>query len=717
MKNYDLDSLNEEQRKPLFQTKGAVLVTAGAGSGKTRLLTHRIAYIMEQGVNPYNILAITFTNKATNEMRERIGKMTEGAGEIWISTFHSMCAKILRRDIDKIGYNRDFTIYSESDSDKVKKDVLSEFGESDDKLKKLLSFHLSNWKNGVSSLEEYIAEEEGQEFEIIAKSMRRYEEVLKENNALDFDDLLIKTYLLFKTQPDVLYRYANRFEYILVDEFQDTNIVQYELLKQLASIHKNIFAVGDEDQCIYSWRGANFKNIFNFKRDFENVQIYKLERNYRSTPEILDIANNLIKNNTTRLEKKLWTEKGRGDMPLLYPAYDEKDEANFVARTITQLLNKGYKLNDFAVLMRVNALSRSFEEALLSYNIAHRIYGGFKFFERVEIKNIIAYLRIFINPKDDVSLERIINFPRRGIGEGAISKIKAMDPSKRMLEIILSEEFQQENVLYKKLQLFIDTYKNLKEMESQLGLTDFVKMVLTAFDFRSAFNPKDDEDFNKLMNIDSFVSSVKEFEESNPDSTLSDYLESVTLMSDTDNLGEEGAVTLATIHAVKGLEFKVVFVVGAEEGIFPGARALGSNADLEEERRLMYVAVTRAEEKLFITHCSKRYIYGQTRFQTPSRFCKELRIVKKEKMENTQNVPQETPRFSAFNLFKNSIKKEEKEKKDTSIYEVGQKVNHPKFGRGVILGITDDRLVADIDFEGFGKKSLMLEIAPLEIYE
>lgn len=713
MKNYDLNSLNEEQMKPLLQTKGAVLVTAGAGSGKTRLLTHRIAYIMENNVSPYSILAITFTNKATNEMKERISRMTSGANDIWISTFHSMCAKILRRDIDKLGYSRDFTIYSESDSDKVKKDVLSELDEADDKMKKLLSFHLSNWKNGVQSLEEYSLHEEDPDFEIIKEAMQRYEETLKENNALDFDDLLIKTYLLFKTNPDVLYRYANRFEYILVDEFQDTNIVQYELLKQLASVHQNVFAVGDEDQCIYSWRGANFKNIFNFKKDFKDVKIYKLERNYRSTPEILNIANNLIKNNTTRLEKKLWTEKPKGESPVLYPAYDEKDEANFVARTITQLLSKGYSLNDFAILMRANALSRSFEEALLSYNIAHKIYGGFKFFERAEIKNIIAYLRIFVNPKDDVSLERIINFPRRGIGEGAIAKIKSLGSGKRMLETLLSDDIKEENAVYKKLQLFIDTYKNLNQMKDQLTITEFVKLMLSSFDFRSAFNPKDDEDFGKLMNVDSFISSVKEFEDNNPDATLSEYLESITLMSDADNLGEEGAVTIATIHAVKGLEFKVVFVVGAEEGIFPGARSLGSNAELEEERRLMYVAVTRAEEKLFLTHCSKRYIYGQTRFQTPSRFCKELGIVKPKDIKQEPEV--QTPRFSPMGFFKSSVKKEESPKKDTSIYCVGQKVSHPKFGDGVILDITSDRLVADIDFEGFGKKSLMLEIAPLEI--
>lgn len=718
MSNYDLSTLNEEQMKPLLQTEGAVLVTAGAGSGKTRLLTHRIVYIIESGTSPYNILAITFTNKATNEMKERLSNMTTGAEDIWISTFHSMCAKILRRDIDKMGYSRDFSIYSESDTDKVKKIVLAELGQEDDKIKKSLSIHLSNWKNGIMSLEEYASNEEGEDFDIILKGMRRYEEILKENNALDFDDLLIKTHLLFKTRPDVLRYYAERFKYILVDEFQDTNIVQYELLKQLASVHKNIFAVGDEDQCIYSWRGANFKNIFNFKRDFSDVKIYKLERNYRSTPDILNLANNLIKNNTTRLEKKLWTEKSKGDVPILYAAYDERDEADYVARNIVQLMSRGYKPNDFAILMRVNALSRSFEEALLNYNISHKIYGGFKFFERVEIKNIIAYLRLFVNPKDDVSMERIINFPKRGIGDGAIGKIKFLAGDRRMLETILSDEMKYETAVYKKLQSFIDTYNNLKKMQDTRGLTDFVKKVITGFDIRSAFNPKINEDMDKLMNVDSFIASVEEFEGKNENATLSDYLESVTLISDTDNVGEEGSVTIASVHAVKGLEFKVVFVVGAEEGIFPGARALGNNADLEEERRLMYVAVTRAEEKLYVTYCGKRYIYGQTRFEMASRFIKELGLINKKEKQVTKTFEENKPRVSMMGLFRNSSPaREEKPRKDTSIYHSGQRVSHPKYGDGVIRSITSDGLVADIDFEGFGVKSLMLELAPLEIID
>ncbi len=708
---YDLKTLNEEQMKPLLQTEGAVLVTAGAGSGKTRLLTHRIVYIIEKGIDPYNILAITFTNKATGEMKERINQMTNSAQDVWISTFHSLCARILRRELDVItGYSKDFSIYSESDSEKIKKQVLIELDAEDDKIKKGLYRHLSNWKCTVKSLDEYFAGDDDEDNIIIKKAMFLYEKKLQENNALDFDDLLIKTYQLFKNHPDVLRKYANRFKYVLVDEFQDTNVVQYEIVKQLASIHKNVFAVGDEDQCIYSWRGANFQNIFNFKKDFNDVKVFKLERNYRSSPEILNIANNLIKNNISRLDKKLWTEKESVCDPKTYTAYDERDEANFVAREISNLISKGAKFSDFAILMRVNALSRSFEESLLSYNISHKVYGGFKFFERVEIKNVIAYLRLFVNPKDDISFERVVNFPKRGVGDGALLKIKEMCNGNNLLDCVLAEEFENESAVFKKLQGFISAFKSLKVLQESLTLTDFVKQVITIFDIRLAYNSKVEEDFNKLMNIDSFIASCQEFEKANKEATLSQYLESVTLMSDTEEIGNDGAVVIATIHSVKGLEFKNVFVVGCEEGVFPGARSLSSNTQLEEERRLMYVAVTRAEEKVFLTNCNKRYIYGRTSYQMPSRFLKELGIIKTKKNEKVQTSSKP---FSFPSFFKKENKEEVKV--NTSKYAVGQKVEHPRYGEGEILQISSDGLVGDINFDDFGNKSLMLEIAPLEI--
>ena len=717
--NYDLNSLNEEQLKALKETEGAVLVTAGAGSGKTRLLTHRIAYLIkEQGVNPYNILAITFTNKATREMQERVAQMVENADRVWISTFHSMCVRILRMDIYRLGsYNKNFTIFSESDSEKAVKKVLEELNFKDEKFKKVFISQLSNYKNSGQSLEGYLSTH-ACEFNMndIGKAILHYQAYLKKNNALDFDDLLLKTIELFKSCPDVLEYYSNRFEYILVDEFQDTNSVQYNLVKMLASEHGNVFAVGDEDQCIYSWRGANFQNIFNFRRDFPNAKVFKLERNYRSSAPILQVANNVIKNNSSRLEKNLWTDKSGGEEPVLYNAYDERDEAIFVASNIEKLIKNGYKYDDIAVLMRINALSRSFEEAFLSYNIPHRIYGGFKFYERSEIRNLIGYLRIFVNKKDDVSFARIINFPKRGIGEGTLAKLEELGGEKSFIETILEPSFK-DHALYKKFGEFVEVYKELSSA-TYSALSEFVSAVIEKFKLKIAYNSLEEEDLNRILNIEQFVSSVKEFEALNPEADLGQFLEMITLSSDTDQIGEEGAVTIATVHSVKGLEFKAVFIVGLEEGVFPISRAFNSSGELEEERRLMYVAITRAEEKLFLSHCSKRYLYSSSQYQMPSRFIRELgllstakKIVKTEKKDFLKEKT--LPIFNRESLFDD--KKTQKEEKDVSVYKIGQKVSHPRYGEGEIVYISEDGLVGDIVFQDFGKKSLMLNLAPLEI--
>ncbi len=752
--NYDINSLNEEQLAPLKQIDGAVLVTAGAGSGKTRLLTHRVAYLIEhEGVSPFNILAITFTNKAAGEMKERISKMVAGADRVWISTFHSMCAKILRMDINYLPpFTKDFSIYSESDSDKVVKEVLAERGISDDKIKKELVYHISNWKNNGQSYMDYIQTHESEyDMRKIGSMMLAYDEKLAKNNALDFDDLLVKTIELFTKNPDVLDKYARRFEYILVDEFQDTNRVQYNLVKMLASVHKNVFAVGDEDQCIYSWRGANFQNIFNFKKDFEGARTYKLERNYRSTNEIISVANNVIKHNSSRLDKNMWTDKNGGEKPTLYNAYDERDEALYVAKTISSLKSEGYDYDDIAVLMRMNSLSRSVEEALLSYNIPHRIFGGFKFYERAEIKNIVAYLRLFVNPKDDISFARIINFPKRGIGDGTLAKLGELNKNCSLLENCIGEEIKT-SALYKKFQPFAEAFNNVK-LKSQKPLSSFVEEVLNEFNVRDSYNQNIEEDVDKIMNIDQFVASVKEFEALNPDAGLNEFLENITLSSENDEIGQGGAVTIATVHAVKGLEFKVVFVIGLEEGIFPIKRAT-STMDIEEERRLMYVALTRAEERLFLSHASKRYMYCESQYQSPSRFCKELGLLGIERKENKSysadraydgysrssngyasrpkyqkvyNFEENGDNFNDFsdysapkplfnkNLVLKSETREEKPKQDVSRYKVGMRVFYQKFGEGKIVDISDDGLVGDIIFDDFGKKSLMLETAKLDI--
>lgn len=768
--NYDIGSLNEEQLEPLKQIEGAVLVTAGAGSGKTRLLTHRVAYLIKEcHVSPYNILAITFTNKAAGEMKERIAQMVDGAEKVWISTFHSMCAKILRRDIDALyPFTKDFSIYSESDSEKAVKEVLSERGIADDKIKKSVMKHISNWKNGSQTLDDYLLTHEDEfGMDKIGELIKAYQNKLKKNNALDFDDLLCKTVELFKSYPQILNYYADRFEYILVDEFQDTNTIQYNLVKMLSSIHGNLFVVGDEDQCIYSWRGANFQNIFNLKKDFPNVKVYKLERNYRSTNEIISVANNVIKNNSARLNKNMWTDKKGGEKPSLFNAYDEKDEAFYVAKTIQKLANEGYEYKDFAVLMRMNALSRSIEEAFLSYNIPHRIFGGFKFYERVEIKNVIGYLRLFTNPKDDISFARIINFPKRGIGDGTLAKLAEIDFEKSLLENALSKELLQNSSLYKKFQTFIESYNKVAD-NPRMPLSGFVESVISAFNIRGAYNSKDEEDLNRLMNIEQFVSSVKEFEALNPEATLNEFLETITLSADTDEIGQGGAVTIATVHAVKGLEFKVVFVIGLEEGIFPISRALYSTNELEEERRLMYVALTRAEERLYLSHASKRYLYRDSQYQTPSRFCRELGLLSLEEPSVNKSWQQDrsygggysynggngyksgyktyysesgTEKYNDYGASYNDVdkfnkaektfdytkffreeRKKEQAKKDesridVSKYKVGQSVEHPRYGIGQIVDISTDGLVGDIVFEDFGKKSLMLDLAPLTILD
>lgn len=722
MKKFNIDELNDEQKEALLAIDGAVLVTAGAGSGKTRLLTHRIAYLLENDVSPFSILAITFTNKATNEMKERVATLVDNSENIWVSTFHSMCVRILKRDIDSLcgDYTKNFTIYSDSDTEKVIKDILASRNASNDtNFKKSVLFHLSNWKNNTLSLEEY-----RREFSVvpditkICNIIAEYEDVLKKNNALDFDDLLSKTYKLFKQCPEVLSYYANRFQYILVDEFQDTNGVQYELVKMLASVHGNVFVVGDEDQCIYSWRGANFRNIFNFKKDFADVKVFKLERNYRSSKSILTCANTLIKNNTSRFDKTLWTDKENGNKPEIYNAFDERDEALKIATTIKALVARGRKYSDFAILMRLNALSQSLEEALLSYNIPHKIYGGFKFYERAEVKVVLAYLRLFINPKDDVSFEKIINFPKRGIGDGAISRIRALSDGDSLLNTLLSYKIEEDTAVKNKTQNFVDTFWKLSSLKDSLTLTEFVTEVIEKFNIRSAFTPLNEENQNKLMNLDALISAVQKYQEENPDAHLEDYLETVTLVSDMDTLGEDGSVVVSTVHAVKGLEFKVVFIVGAEEGIFPLIRGNLSSADLEEERRLMYVAITRAEELVFLSYCTKRYMYGQSKYQLASRFCKELGLSTGTKVSRLESVVSEI-KGGGFDKsqWKMEEKTPQKAEKDVSKYRVGQVVEHPKFGQGQIVNISSDKLVGDIEFEDFGKKSLMLNIADLKILE
>ncbi len=748
-----LQGLNEEQQQALLQIDGAVLVTAGAGSGKTRLLTHRIAYLIsELQVSPYNILAITFTNKAAKEMKDRVEKMIEGGDRVWISTFHSMCAKILRMDIEKLGdYDSNFSIYSDQDTDKLFKQICAKYNIEKEEKRKNISYHINNLKNNNMTMTEYKKMYEYlDDIETIEHIYYDYQAELRKANALDFNDLMNVTYQLFKQCPEVLEKYAKRFKYVLVDEFQDTNTIQYDLVKMLTSVHKNIFVVGDEDQCIYTWRGANFANIFDFQKDFENVKLFKLERNYRSTKKILNLANKLIKNNKSRMEKNLWTENFDGAEIATKNVYDEKEEAEAVAREIYDLVqNHGYKYSDFAVLMRLNALTLPFEERFLAYNIPHRIYGGFKFYERAEIKNLISYLRLFTNPRDDISFERIINFPKRGIGESALKSLKeeANIYGESLLNTLLRDDLDLSLSTMKKFESFKSAYLMLREDYEKMSLTDFVKQLIREFNIKSAYNSNSEEDINRLLNIDMFVSQVEDFENKNDSASLVQFLESISLISDIDGMDNAGnCVTIATIHSVKGLEFRYVFIVGLEEKIFPISRAFDNNEEMEEERRLMYVAITRAKENLMLTCCKTRYLYGKRDYQRPSRFLREINLAPAEEnimpefsvfqnnrygqqignyyREQYQSKVEKTyykePEKSKYDYnpqyFKTKFDEyvENKKPKTENNFEIGQTVLHPKFGVGKIISI-DGGKFADIDFGKIGIKSIMLEISPLKV--
>ena len=566
--------------------------------------------------------------------------------------------------------------------------------------------HLDNIKNKGLDIEEYFSTlvEFGNRHNLIKykNAIYEYEKRLHESNSLDFDDLLNKTLFLFNNYPQVLEKYAKRFQYVLVDEFQDTNLVQYKLVKLLTSVHGNLFVVGDEDQCIYSWRGANFKNIFNLKEDFPNVKVFKLERNYRSSKNILNLANNVISNNKERLEKKLWTEKDAGLPPVVYTAFDERDEAQFLAKEIEELVSNGYSYDDIAILMRINALSRPIEEGLLAYNIPYRLYGGQKFFERAEIKVLIAYISIFINKKDEISLLKIINFPSRKIGEVAVLKLREEAKEQSLLEYLLSDRFEFSKY-YNKLRNFVETYKFLYENMDKMSLQEFAQNIVQKFGIDLAYKGKDEDSINRLSNIDSFLTSIKEFEEGEEGSTFADYLASIMLRSDQDDIEKGGQVSVSTIHAVKGLEFKVVFVVALEEGLFPLSRALNSASEMEEERRLMYVAITRAEEKIYLTRAIKRYMYGKSNYEIESRFLKELNIV------DIKKPPASKPQTKKDDFF---LEEKEEEKFESGL-TIGDKVFHNRFGEGVILDISDDGLVGKIKFD-VGVKELMLNIANLE---
>ena len=707
--------LNDEQLKPVTDTQGAVLVLAGAGSGKTRVLTYRIAYLIDKcGVSPYNILAITFTNKAAGEMKERIHAVT-GEDGMWVMTFHSFCARVLRNDADKLGHNRNFSIYGEAESDRIITRILKEdFPEDGDK-KKSIRWHISAAKSIAMTPQQYEARiKDHPDHALITQVYAKYEEELAKNNAFDFDDLLLKTFLLFAMHKDVLEKYQDRFLYVHVDEFQDTNKIQFLLVKMLVRKYGNIFVVGDDDQSIYGWRGADVGNILNFKKDYPDCRIYKLERNYRSTANILNTANKVIANNAGRMGKQLWTDKDAGVAVSYRSLNDERTEADFVLEQIFNLVkNHGYRYSDFAILVRINSLTRVFEDRMSSYGMPYKVIGGFKFYERKEIKDFIAYLRMAVNPADGESITRIINFPKRGIGDACVDALiracaekglSLFDGLMQIGSLDLSPAYT------KKLAAFADLAGEIAGQKDVMPLDEYVKFVFDKIDFYSAYDIDDPEGRTKLENIDQFLTSVHEFCADNPDVKLEEYLQTLSLLTDADETDEGNYITIATVHGVKGLEFRCVFIVGLEEGIFPSLRADTTTADVEEERRIMYVAITRAKERLWLTNAGRRFRFGKTESNPVSRFVKESGLITVRKSDErvvhhtVQNaLRREIPAFD----------RTQATAKDISAFKPGAAVTHPKFGKGVIQEINGEN--ARIAFEKLGVKVLNLRLAPLSM--
>ncbi len=728
--------LNDEQYQAVVCTEGPVLVSAGAGSGKTRLLTYRVAYLItECGVPADKILAITFTNKAAGEMKDRIRKIAPDGDLVTVCTFHSFCARMLRKYSSFLkGYKENFTIYSENDVAKLQKDIFKQMKIDDESTRSNFKHNLSILKNENMTIDEYARIfDYDKDINDFVKFYRLYQGEMQKNNAMDFDDLLINFYTLIYENQDVLDSIQNKYTYFSVDEFQDTNKIQYDIIKLLASKTNNLLIVGDEDQSIYGWRGANINNIFNFTHDFKDVKIFKLEQNYRSTKKILDRANLIIKNNKNRLDKKLFTENGEGTDVFYYLAMNESDEADFVVQNIIRKHASGVPYNEIAILMRLNALSRTFEEKLLTYNIPHIMYNGFKFFERAEIKNVLAYLTAIVNPNDDISFSRIINFPKRGIGDTSIEKLNeiAIKNGTSLKDAVMN--YEQEflpKALKDKLKGLRDLLFDLETNIDQMGMYDFFTYLLEKSNILKSFDLDNEQDYERFLNVNSLVNSVKEFEENNPDATILDYLESVTLSTAMDSDDGNGVV-IATVHGAKGLEFDTVFVVGCEEKIFPISR--DDSEDLEEERRLMYVAITRAKNDLILTSSSSRFMYGKREYCVKSRFLYELDLVKDRQINSKYNSYNNNYKYSnnGGNMntlqsnnnqsFNYTFNKDTIEKKtiDFSKVKLGAKVVHPKFGEGEIVEITPNSSnhCVKIKFDVVGEKMLSLDYAPIEFKE
>lgn len=632
--NY-LDKLNKEQKEAVLHTEGPLLIFAGAGSGKTRVLTYRIAYLIEEkDVYPSSILAITFTNKAANEMKERVKSLIGNIESMWISTFHSACVRILRRNVESLkDYKKNFVIFDAKDQEVLIKECVKELNLNEKNFPfRVVSSEISRAKDMLQTPDKYY---DRNMHDIrkrkLADIYGLYQKKLQKNNALDFDDILNKTVELFELNPDILQYYQNKFKYIMVDEYQDTNFSQYTLIRLLAGQHRNLCVVGDDDQSIYSWRGADIGNILNFEKDFPGAKVIKLEQNYRSTQVILDAANSVIRNNSARKSKKLWTEKGTG-LPIMYHYdVDERGEANFIMDEIERVIvRENRELGDFAILYRTNAQSRVLEEACMSHGLSYRIIGGFKFYERKEVKDIVSYLRIIQNPDEDLSLKRIINVPKRGIGNSTLNALIQYAESKgdSLFDALLEADGISgvSNRAKKEIKKFVNIMSELMGIAETEKVSKLVKEVLDRTGYLDELEKGgDEESMSRAENIKELLSATLEFEELNESALLPDFLEQIALMSDIDSLEEEKtALVMMTLHSAKGLEYPFVFISGMEEGVFPGQRSYFEENRMEEERRLMYVGITRAKERLYLTAAFERTLYGNTTYNAVSQFVREI---------------------------------------------------------------------------------------------
>lgn len=729
-----LSGLNNKQKEAVLHRDGPLLILAGAGSGKTRVVTHKIAYLIEKrGIFPGNILAITFTNKAANEMKERVAKLLSNPVEdMWMGTFHSICVRILRRDIDKIGYNRSFTIYDRDDQITLIKECIKEKNITKDMFKETsVLAQISSLKDSMTDPEKFTTENYSDYYKrTIGELYGLYQDKLKQYNALDFDDLLIKAVELLQSNPAILEYYQKKFQYVFVDEYQDTNKVQYKLTKLLSGKYNNICVVGDPDQSVYSWRGADISNILDFEKDFKNATTILLEQNYRSTQKILSLANKVIKNNSSRKEKKLWTDNSEGTSIIYKELIDERDETFFVSDKIEELLKEDYKLSDIAILYRTNVQSRPFEETFMRKAIPYKIVGGLKFYDRMEIKDIIAYLRVLENPVDNVSLKRIINVPKRGIGNATIEKIEeyANKTNDSIYGALLSlDKIDLSSRAKNSIKPFVEMMNNLMAKKEILGVKDFIEEVINQTGYINTLEKEDTiESQTRIDNIKEFISVAIDFEVEMGESNLEDFLAKIALLSDVDKTTDTtNVVTLMTAHSAKGLEFPIVFIVGMEDGLFPTFRALDSESDLEEERRLCYVAITRAEKLLFISSAKMRTIYGKTNYTLPSRFIDEMgenierpeKDIERKRLINIQDHRTKNETYNSPPFVIQGTPKPRTISNNNLDVNIGDKVRHKKWGLGTVVMIKDrdnDKEVA-IAFDQEGIKRLLLSIAPIEI--